>query len=914
MLNKDFSDRIEELKHTTYSRMNELQTDITPMIKDVYLNWQFEYWYDGQKYNLWEDDKHLYAVNELPFCYDNNIKNTVFIDTLDNLINNEVIWPMLLFVNNRVIQWSDIKVIKDYDYTYIMIKEIVENFSISSKIIYFPIPVKKIRYGEDNDYLTGNNIKGLYFDTEGKLLKSPEFNDLSVRFEMLVDEMYFKKIDISEVKNGVIEFKDLDVGFVPTRKNVIMFDTDGCLCNHDQEWMGNDLSIIESDDLYGSYGMLRMYKTTDHDNRNIKTLLLIYNTAHSKSSSHLYIRNEDLNKESLQKHLIEMDKTNHATEYADYVYSTVEPFDFEFKEISSYDTNITTAASYITKYDFSLWNKVFIDNSPIKSFQYTGLEFKKMADDTSYVHWSRRHTNLIEDVAIMFVNSKIYANHIDIYYSNNTINLPTFGILDDDHVEIVLFTKCNNNILDIVVENGVPLYITPEYNLNDCYIMSEDHPELYYEDTPESSEHRRQYIVDIKRWVRDNDYNYTIEFENPEFYNKRMKIVPKNQFRYYRFRYKQSQFKFILPTIFNYCHDMDRYMIFVNGKKIDKTEYTITVMNKYRPFDKLVLYLSTILDKDDTIDVFYLPELLVEKYKTEQLTSRGYLYLAEPDDYPKLYSLSKYTTMVFVNGLKVNPKDIKDVDMNAMIVNTGLNNIHNVTIMEFMSGAVEVAKYLIGMMGTTGLKGDLAYEPGERNTKDLYDIEGTIYSTDGTPTSGSSSLGYEDLNFNGKELRDNWKTIINTIISNENYGGNQGYDTLMKYYGNLDEFKEVEKNYKDDYANLRSILYDIVADYYLGREGATTGSPFIYDFEMDYWYPMINFDDLEDGWTYFVDNEDRFYSSDGVETLYVQTFNGRLQIKCITLYPDHDKLLDYHINDNIATTDDVYEGKKFMEL
>ena len=163
-------------------------------------------------------------------------------------------------------------------------------------------------------------------------------------------------------------------------------------------------------------------------------------------------------------------------------------------------------------------------------------------------------------------------------------------------------------------------------------------------------------------------------------------------------------------------------MIFVNGKKIDKTEYTITIMNEYRPFDKLVLYLSTILDEEDYVDIYYLPEELKEKYKEDNISTRGYLLLSEPDNYPKMYSFSKYTNMVFLNGLKVNPLDIKDVSMNSMLINTELNSIDNVTVMEYLSGAQEVAKYLIGMQGVSILMGDTNYNISDE--KDLHDIVG----------------------------------------------------------------------------------------------------------------------------------------------------------------------------------------------
>lgn len=908
MISQSLIDRVEELKRTTYSNITEMQKNLCPMIKDVYLNYQFEYWYDGYRYNLWEDDMHVYACNELPWCYDNEIKNTVFNDTLDNLIKNEKVWPMLLFVNGCVIKWSDIQVFHDYDYTYLKIHNILPDYSTSATIIYFPIPVGMIRYGEDNDVTLGmgDKLKALYFNTDGKYVadNTLAYNNLSVRLELFNDYpdlLYFKKSRISDIMEDGYVFKldGLTLGAAPTPENIILFDKDGLLIPNSKDAIINNWN--------GAYNLFR-YDADNFDTANIAVFM--YSNQYNTLSSHLYIRDEDLDRESVESWI----KRTQVSEDENSVYKkmiepAVKQFDFSFSRNSTYNANINLAAKYISQYDFSLWNKVFIDECPIKSYQFTGAEFKRMSStDDSYVRWSRRRTDRIEAMAMMFVNSKLYNNSIDISFINNTLNLPTFGILDEDHVEVVLFTRVNNNILDLKVESSnTPVYISPDYNLDDVYIMSEECELAYYKDVPDSPEHRKQYIVNVQSYTKDDNNNYNIIFSDPEYYGKELKIVPKNQFRYYRFTQIQGQFKIILPTQFNYCHDITRYMIFVNGKKIDKTEYTITIMNEYRPFDKLVLYLSTILDEEDYVDIYYLPEELKEKYKEDNISTRGYLLLSEPDNYPKMYSFSKYTNMVFLNGLKVNPLDIKDVSMNSMLINTELNSIDNVTVMEYLSGAQEVAKYLIGMQGVSILMGDTNYNISDE--KDLHDIVGVVKDIV-TQADVQVAIATEDLDFS-KELSDEWKNLVDTLRND--YGGSTGYAGIEAFYGVLNEINNPDKNYKEDYAALRSILYDVVVDYYLKREQATTGSPFIYDFEMQEWYPNTeDISELVDGWTYFVDMQDQFFVSDKGE-LFVAPYSDRIQTKIISLYPDHDKLLDYYITDNIADTIDVRDKVPFIK-
>ena len=497
---------------------------------------------------------------------------------------------------------------------------------------------------------------------------------------------------------------------------------------------------------------------------------------------------------------------------------------------------------------------------------YTGFEFKSKASKKGYVHISRKHrSENVEDVAIMFVNHKLYQYMIDVTYTTNTINIPIFGILNDDHVEIIIFTRCNNSIYNIKVESpDEPVYIHPDISPDECYIMSEECPDTVY-DVPDNSEGRKQYIVDFS-YTRDGD-KYKIAFEDPYYYGKTIALVPKRQFRYYRFKQKDGQYKVILPTQFNYCHDPDRYLVFVNGKKIDRTEYTVTIMNKNRPFDRLVLYVSTILDEGDYIDIFYIPEVLIEKYKTDRIANSGLLMLEDEDtyvNYPTTYPLSKYTSMVFVNGLKVNPLDIKDVSLNSMLINVDkyirnedgsiahdgygneiinrhqVDSVDNVTILEYAVGNKEVAGYLEGL-----------YEQcsGEYDPEQI-----DFYHT----------------------ASDAWKKLINTLLTKYAEEG-KDYAGLEKIFGSIFENNDPAQNYKDSFADLRSILYDVVIDYYLDRSDVPTGDKFVYDFETDH-----------------------FDTEEGSET------------KLVTLYPEDDKLLDYILSDKVASEEDVQDGKKFI--
>lgn len=850
MMDERFVDKIEDLRHHTYSRVTELQKNLCPMVKKTYLNYQFDYWYEGYKYNLWEDNKHLYAVNEIPYCYDNELKNTTFRDTLDNLVAQSKVWPFLLFINGVAIRWSKINIIHDYDYSYMIIDDFVPDYSVYATIITFPIAAKNIRYGEDNDILTTSSRKGLYFDKDGKRLETTDFAEISLRLEILDENIYFKQVDISN--SEFLEFEDLPDGYVPTLNNIITFNSDGTYNND-----GPSNKVV---DIYnGTLGLFKLIK----DTTDIKWAILMYNMKDiNKENSSLYDRLEDFDKDSIVKLMKETDPESE--DWNTLVNPLIATFDFDHEFGKSYEENIANAAKYITRYDYRIWRDAFIKGLNIKSLSYTGKDFKLMSDDKGYVHFSRDRNDTIEDVVIMFVNHKVYQYMIDVIYDTNTINLPIFGILDNDHVEIVKFSKCNNKILDITVQDeNTPVYIHPAYNLEECDIMSEYCPDHVY-DVPDSLDGRKQYIVECT-YTRDGNM-YLIKFENPEYYGMNLKIVPKRQFRYYRFKQRDGQYNIILPTQFNYCHDPNRYLVFINGKKLNRSQYTITIMNKYRPFDKLVLYIATILDEGDYVDIFYIPESLVEKYKQETMSIGGVLTLSDLDvaNYPTTYPFSKETAMVFINGLKVNPLDIRDVTLNSMLIDVDkyirdkdgnivmdannnktinphrVDSLNDITIVEFTVGDKEVSGYLEGL-----------YEQIP---------EGEEYNPDNIDFTKSAS--------------DIWKDTITNIVNT------YGEDGLKKYYGEYFNIESPAPDFSKYFVNLKSVLYDVVIDYYLDHDNATTGEPFVYDFEQEY------FDTEAD------DSDTRL----------------------IELYPEDDKMFDYVGVDLIADTDDVLSGKKFYPI
>ena len=193
----------------------------------------------------------------------------------------------------------------------------------------------------------------------------------------------------------------------------------------------------------------------------------------------------------------------------------------------------------------------------------------------------------------------------------------------------------------------------------------------------------------------------------------------------------------------------------------------------------------------------------------------------------------------------------------------------------------------------------------------------------------------EEVNIKKLLLYDSWKYAVDTL-QNSNldiFGGSttataesleDAMDTqLMNIFQMQRLGKTPPASIKENFAGLRSVLYDVVLDYYFTRSEATTGEPFVYDFEaQEFDNPYSATDemhDLPDGYTYFtndLNNTLLVNNEHGANLYYVEVYDdaaGKYK-KVIPIFPDRDKLYNYEIVDKIATPDLVRSGKLFRKL
>lgn len=245
------------------------------------------------------------------------------------------------------------------------------------------------------------------------------------------------------------------------------------------------------------------------------------------------------------------------------------------------------------------------------------------------------------------------------------------------------------------------------------------------------------------------------------------------QFRhvmYNNYKFEEGDYYFLLPPSFKYCHDKNRYLVFMNGSLLSKQNFTITITSDQRPFDKLYLYITTTVNEDDVIDVYYVPEALEDAMWLDNMELSGDIIV---DSSHLSTPLSKDNYFFFVNGLKVDNDHILNVSRNRVRIVTDLGSINNILIVKYTRDIDTLAELF-----------------AEITTDKWSDFLSQLSET---------------------EISSN---IENVLFRNAK--------------------SDADESYMDDYNPLSSVVSDIVVDYYMRRAGLNlTNKAFVYDFELE---------------------------------------------------------------------------------
>lgn len=648
-------DRVEELRQCTSSKINKIQQSRVPTFGDIVLYGKFKYKYDGEQQWVRDMSYQCYLAFNIPYVniMDEN-KNFIFIENMVTCITRKWVYPFILFIQGKFIPWTNIIIVKDYYYTYLLISGF-DNFNIYDQYESILLPCY-IKYGENSLLYQASDNPPFLFNSSGLLTLDP--TKLKGRVEVIDKHVIGHDYNITDDKL----YFAVQVNDNPIDKNSIIVFNDG-------------VPYREALDRLTHEGANVFKYTKKDENEDVSKLLfrVYYYTLTTENPSNVF--NNPINIDSVRDDIISGNHHN----YIDYVKNI---FNFSHSRNMTYDENVTNSINYILKYNPSLFNKSYLRLATIESASYSGEEVSNMINEKNQITFHRRsHDKERDSFPMIFHNGYLFHDYHTIEYNANLFTLTiSTTIKPDDKFEFLFYEYANNESVDIIVNQGEYNYTSKDFQLKDCELYSTEVEDPQY-DLYSDKDHI-QYSVPFS-YIKEDGYKYMITLDNPWYYGKTLRLTSKKQFRYCWNRIRHEQLTITLSTDFKYCHDLSRYLVFVNGTKLDPDQILRqTKADPNFPFDELCLYTNVILHIGDIVDVFYLPDPFNDHLVTgENLTDTGYIRLNFGEQF---YNFSKNLQFIFMNGLKVHPDLIQDLGGNTIRINNQIENVSSIHVLDYI--------------------------------------------------------------------------------------------------------------------------------------------------------------------------------------------------------------------------------------
>lgn len=656
-MDKRISSRVSQLSAYTDTHYKNLQRVSIPALFNLHVERMYKH--DPVAHTRGFFKNSLYFVsNNLPIR--NNHVNDVFVEDMEYLVANKIIRPFLLFYQGKFVKWSDVLIRSTHRYDYIYLRNIdAKKWVDHDDIQCILLPLTGIIYRPNVDLNTIQNSNFnvfedpiFVFDSEGRLQAGvPTVNGNYTIITSETNRTDFAT-DMFRIQTGLV----YDTDIVPKDKYIssdnIIYFVEGLLPrNAIKKEVFNKMD-------YNSF-----YITKEPENRTYDIKLFFYKHGNKSSNvlQHVPHRTKDL---------LKFDKD----------------FDFGFDKNKTYAENYSNALTYIMEYNSEFMNSIYKDASNIRYATYSGRHMKTLIDKNNYITMSTRKDGENHNKVIIHQNGFLCKQYHTISYRDKDFSfyIEAKDIKDDDVFEIMYFKKSYNLVKEIILKSDSDdqYYIGEDVDLNDFTMYStnlyEDHKYFNIEVSKMA-----QYIIPFRYRYIDSRNVYEIIPKHPFYYDKNCTLVSNRQFRY---MYKKIKLEgvtdFDLSDEFKFCMDIDRYLVYINGRKINKNNFKVTIVKNTRPFHRNCLYTNIVLKPGDLVEVFYVPDKLTEVHVEKKIdTNSGMIMI----DKSKLsYNLDKDLYLIYINGRKIYSKDIMNVSKNIIKIQNS-ESIHNVSIIKHIN-------------------------------------------------------------------------------------------------------------------------------------------------------------------------------------------------------------------------------------
>ena len=577
---------------------------------------------------------------------------------MEDLINNDLIHPFLLFVGGYFIPWENITVIasqEEYDllltgFSSAFFDKIngADGVIESAYVIQLPDSIEYRQGGFDIDEQT------LFaFNEEGELVTNGNAYICIQNFEQNVEI-----IDTNVTEASFMFANDPMYKYFP--ENVFVFK--------DNAYDGSAKAEILAT-------AVKLYDGTLPTGTNSNPTIFCRIFHNTKLVTPTYDNIRKLSMTNLQTQIL---STLNGTP-VDYIEKISPSFDPNMTREKDFDTNKTEYLDYLAAYDSALFNHVYQSNKDFVELEITGEWVLNHRDEDGYLKIPRRFQDGINYYIIMLVNGELYQYYRNHKYEFGYFYCPVQNIEASDDVEIWYFKSARNfEIKATIAEDQDYLRLDPWIYNSDLRIFSQYTDDTYFTFPTDGIQ---QFPVEHSLEYDENDEKaLRIRYTNANYYGKEVTLVSARRFQYFLYTMEEPEdpdtayFSIDLGTKFNYCNEYDRFLVFYNGKRLVNDLYRLVLPNRTTtPFYKAMIYLCVPIVPGDRIEIFYLPHHFLDIYDANEgatnieLPENG---LIELDKSLLSFALDKELVSVWVNCKKLPPSAIVNVAANKLQIVT----------------------------------------------------------------------------------------------------------------------------------------------------------------------------------------------------------------------------------------------------
>ena len=654
-------DRMFELRSMSSEYSKKEKIFKVPSIYDMKMYIRDYYNYLGKEYKVSILKNTIFFTENIPYTFGSLKKEEyTFIKTLDEAVKDQDVFPFLLFMNGKFIKWSNITIVRDTNFSFIIIKD--TRYTDEDRCETLVIPDFKLVYKEND--VNPTNYSLLFSSSTDLHVNAPTDG-------AAYTNIFFNNDSTDEYQNMTITntrfYVDLPEKIEP--ESVIGFKN-GLLLNP---------SNIKD------YG-LNVFKYTDVTENQIFTY---YGFGFKYEKDNIDNEASIINKDKAVTDLL--DETND-----DFFTNLYEKFDYEFDFSKTADYNMYECLRYVMDYNATLMSSIYSKSAKIKSLYLDGGYVNNNIQEDGYFHLSRTMCKYHNCYIVVYKNGLLY-EYYKLCIHKIDFLMKCIDIKDSDKFEFMYVMDIDNNIYDTrlyskeMINSENVFKIDPDIDKSNMIILSPTPYEHPYKNLQRNE--NILYNVDYKYEQVDNEH-IKITLDNSFYYDKMLLFGSKKQFRYYSDCNASDEdvYEFLLPDNFRTCGEKSKYMVYKNSVFVPNDEYSISIYNGIDPYFSIQIYLDEPLKPNDRIDVFYIGKEFTNIYNTNSLLEDGIVKVTMKN---MRYPFDKNNYFIFSNGRKLLPSEINNIDSHSFAIKTTDKITNNITVIQFIDEIETLSNFFV---------------------------------------------------------------------------------------------------------------------------------------------------------------------------------------------------------------------------